>query len=208
MRYLAACAMLLGVSAHGAEIDIRAAAGGRVSLKVNGAPLSEVLDRLARQTGMKVVYDGVPPRALVRGRQVENATPAEAVADVLEGLGVSYALRLDASGAKVDTLLVLGAARSAAAPPPRPAVPPVRIPGMGGVPVAAPDDADEDAPSEQAEDPAADQRSGRGEDRELRRPGPPGTLPTSPTIPSGLIGPLMLPTPGTAATPAPTPPPQ
>ncbi len=208
MRYLAACGLLLAVSAQGAEIDVRATAGGRVSLKVNAAPLSEVLDRLARQTGMKVVYDGVPPRALVRGRQVENATPAEAVADVLEGLGVSYALRLDATGAKVDTLLILGATRSAAAPSPRPAtVPQVRIPGMGAVPLAPPDDADEDTPSEQAEEPAADQRSGRGEDRELRRPGPPGTLPTSPMIPTGPIGPLMLPTPG-PATPAPTPPPQ
>jgi hypothetical protein len=206
MRSLAAFALLLAVSAHGAEVDIRPAANGRVSLKVNAAPLSEVLDRLARLTGMKVVYDGVPPRALVRGRQVENATPAEAVADVLDGLGVSYALRLDASGAKVDTLLVLGATRSATAPPPRPAVPPVRIPGMGGVPVAAPDDSDEEAPSEQAEDPAADQRTRRGEDRELRRPGPPGTLPTSPTLPTGPIGPLMLPTPGPAS-PAPTPPP-
>ena len=68
MRYLAACGLLLAVSAPGAEIDVRATAGGRVSLKVNAAPLSEVLDRLARQTGMKVVYDGAPPRALVRGR--------------------------------------------------------------------------------------------------------------------------------------------
>jgi len=212
MRYLAACGLLLAVSAPAAEIDVRATAGGRVSLKVNAAPLSEVLDRLARQTGMKVVYDGVPPRAIVRGRQVENATPAEAVTDVLEGLGVSYALRLDATGAKVDTLLVLGATRSATAPAaPRPTVPPVRIPGMGGVPIAPPDDADEDTPSEQAEDLAADQRTGRGEDRELRRPGlpgpPPVTLPTSPTIPTGPIGPLTLPPPA-PATPAPTPPPQ
>jgi hypothetical protein len=207
MRYLAACGLLLAVSAHGAEIDVRATADGRVSLKVNAAPLSEVLDRLARQTGMKVVYDGSPPRALVRGRQVENVTPAEAVADVLEGLGVSYALRLDATGAKVDTLLVLGATRSATAPASRPAVPPVRIPGMGGIPIAPADDADEDAPSEQAEDTNPDQRGGRGEDRELRRPGPPGTLPTSPTMPTGPIGPLTFPTPG-PATPAPTPPPQ
>jgi hypothetical protein len=207
MRYLAACGLLLAVSAHGAEIDVHATAGGRVSLKVSAAPLSDVLDRLARQTGMKVVYDGAPPRALVRGRQVENVTPAEAVADVLEGLGVSYALRLDATGAKVDTLLVLGATRSATAPPPRPAVPPVRIPGMGGVPITVPDDADEDAPSEQAEDPGADQRTRRGEDREMRRPAPPATLPTSPTFPTGPIGPLTLPTPAPAS-PTPTPPPQ
>jgi len=209
MRYLAAGGLLLAVTVHGAEVDVRATAAGRVSLKVNAAPLSEVLDRLARQTGMKVVYDGVPPRALVRGREVENVTPAEAVADVLEGLGVSYALRLDATGAKVDTLLILGPARSsagaAASAAPRPSIPTVRMPGMAAVPVAPAEDAD-DEPPEQAEDPAADQRTGRGEDRELRRPGPPGTMPISPNVPTGPIGPLTMPTP--AASPPPTPPPQ
>src|SRR5262249_24771277 len=53
------------------------------------------------------------PRTVVRGRQVEDATPADALANILEGLGVSYALRLDATGAKVETLLILGAAGGA-----------------------------------------------------------------------------------------------
>jgi len=210
MRRLAACGLLLAVaSAHAGEVDVRTTAAGRVSLRVTSAPLSEVLDRLARQTGMKVVYDGAPPRALVRGRQVEDATPADAVADVLEGLGVSYALRLDATGSRVDTLLVLGAGKGATSPAPRPSVPsvpPVRLPGLANIPVTPPDDADDDVPSERAEDAPADQRPGRGEDREMRRPGPPVTMPTVPTFPVGPIGPLTIPTP--APTPQPTPPPQ
>ena len=216
MRYLAAGGVLLAVSAFAGEVDVRPTQAGRVSLSITSAPLSEVLDRLARQTGMKVVYDGPPPRALVRGRQVEDATVADAVANVLEGLGVSYALRLDATGAKVDTLLVLGAVRGASSsspssPPARPSVPPVRLPGMPGfanVPAPMPDEDADEAPSERAEDPSVDQRSGRGEDRE-RRPGPPTTMPGMPTIPAfplGPIGPLTIPTP--APSPQPPPPPQ
>jgi hypothetical protein len=207
--YLAACGLLLAASAFAGDVDIRGTAAGRVSMRVTAAPLSEVLDRLARQTGMKVVYDGPPPRAVVRGRQVEDATVADAVADVLEGLGVSYALRLDATGLKVDTLLVLGAVRasspSASSPAPRPAVPPVRLPGFGSVPVPPPDDEADDEPSERAEEPTAEQRP--GQDRE-RRPGPPTTtppMPTVPTFPIGPIGPLTMPTP--APSPQPTPPP-
>ena len=212
MRYLAACGLLLAASAFAGEVDVRGTAAGRVSLRVTAAPLSEVLDRLARQTGMKVVYDGAPPRAVVRGRQVEDATVADAVADVLEGLGVSYALRLDATGLKVDTLLVLGAVRGSSSsspsssPAPRPAVPPVRLPGFGGIPAPPPDDEADDEPSERAEEAAVDQRP--GQDRE-RRPGPPTSMPANPTMPTfpvGLIAPLTMPTP--APSPQPTPPPQ
>ena len=195
------CVLLLAASAYAGDVDVRLTEGGRVSLRVTSAPLSEVLDRLARQTGMKVVYDGAPPRAVVRSRQVEDATPADAVADVLEGLGVSYALRLDATGTKVDTLLVLGATKAASSTPaPRPAIPAVRIPGLGNIPAPPPEDSDDDVPSEHAEEPTVDQRAGRGE--EVRRPTP-TTMP-GPTLPLGPIGPLTMPTPA----PQPTPPPQ
>jgi len=211
MPYLAACGLLLAASAFAGDVDVRGTGAGRVSLRVTAAPLSDVLDRLARQTGMKVVYDGAPPRALVRGRQVEDVTVADAVADVLEGLGVGYALRLDVTGLKVDTLLVLGAAKGSsslpsASPAPRPAIPAVRLPGFGNVPAPLPDE-DADEPSERAEEPSLDQRSGRGEDRE-RRPGPPAIMPMIPTFPTGPIGPLTMPTPAPAPSPQPTPPAQ
>jgi hypothetical protein len=205
MQYLAACGLLLAAYAYAGEVDVRTTDAGRVSLRVTSAPLSEVLDRMARQTGMKVIYDGPPPRTLVRGRQVENATLIDAVVDVLEGLGVGYALRLDATGAKVQTLLVLGAVKStapstgaASSAAPRALVPPVRLPGFGNIPAPLPVDADEDVPSERSEEAMVEQRPG-----EARRPPVPTTMPTIPTFPVGPIGPLMLPTP-----PPPTPPPQ
>jgi len=213
--------LVLAATAFPDQVDLRATQAGRVSLKVGAAPLSEVLDRLARQTGMKVIYDGAPPRTVVRSRQVEDVTPAEAVADVLEGLGVSYALRLDATGAKVDTLLVLSATKSGAKPSPRPAVPPVRLPGLANLPVPPEEDPDEDVPSEPPEEAPAEARP--PQDRpDITRPmglpgqmGIPGQMPgpmgipgvTVPSLPtSPIIGPLTLPTPGPV--PSPTPPPQ
>jgi hypothetical protein len=198
--------LILATAAHSGEVDVQISGAGRVSLRVTSAPLSEILDRLARQTGMKVIYDGAPPRTVVRGRQVDNATPADAVANVLEGLGVSYALRLDATGAKVDTLLVLGATKSAAvgSPVPRPSAPAVRVPGLPMPP--QPDDADEEATVEEAEDASEDARpTGRGDaPREgPMRPGPPISMPG---LPTGPVGPLTMPTP--VPTPAPQTPPQ
>jgi hypothetical protein len=81
--------------------------GDRVSVQVQAMPASAVLDRIARATGMKVTYEGGQPRALVTVERT-NVTGQEAVLSVMEGLGLSYALMLDRSGQKVDTLLVLG----------------------------------------------------------------------------------------------------
>src|SRR5262245_57249970 len=95
-----------------AEVTVRGVAG-RVHVTANAAPLADVLDRLARQTGMKVVYEGPAPRQLVtvslRGR-----SPAEAVHDLLEGQGLNYALLGDSSGTGVQTLLMTGPAASVA----------------------------------------------------------------------------------------------
>ena len=113
MRYLAACGLLLAASAFAGEVDVRGTAAGRVSVRVTAAPLSDVLDRLARQTGMKVVYDGVPPRALVRGRQVEDVTVADAVADVLEA---PFLLAARGHGVPRRTLLYRYALPAAANP--------------------------------------------------------------------------------------------
>ena len=85
--------------------------GGLLNVEASGAPVSEVLDRLARQTGMQVVYEGAPPRLPVT-LSIARRTPAEAVFSLLEGLGLNYALRLDESGGRVLTLVMAGAAAS------------------------------------------------------------------------------------------------
>lgn len=222
MRTLAVGGLLvLAASASPEQVDLKANPSGRVSLKVTASPLSEVLDRLARQTGMKVVYDGAPPRTVVRYRQVDDVTPAEAVSNVLEGLGVSYALRLDATGTKVDTLLVLSATKSGAAPSLRPTPPAARLPGLANVPVPLDEDVEEDVPSERNDEMQGEGRPARGEDKpDITRPVPaipgmggmpvPGAMGipgiNAPALPTGAVGPLALPTPG--ALPTPSPPPQ
>jgi hypothetical protein len=97
-----------------AEVVVRVA-GGQVDLTATAAPLSEVLDRLARQTGMKVVYEGAAPRQLVT-LSLHGRTPTETVLSVFEGLGVNFALVADPGGSRVQTLMVAGTATSSSAP--------------------------------------------------------------------------------------------
>jgi hypothetical protein len=90
-----------------AEMMIRVA-GARVDLTATATPLNEILDRLARQIGMKVVYEGPAPRQPVTISQ-QGRSPAEAVLGLLEGLGLNYALVGDTTGTKVQTLILAGA---------------------------------------------------------------------------------------------------
>jgi hypothetical protein len=62
---------------------------------------------------MKVVYEGAPPRVLVNA-SIERRTAAQAVLSVLEGLGLNYAASLDATGTKVQMLMMSGAAPAGA----------------------------------------------------------------------------------------------
>ena len=220
MRALAACGLLLAATVSASDIDVRNTAGGRVSLRVGSAPLSEVLDRLARQTGMKVIYDGAPPRALVRGRHVEDVTPAEAVLNVLEGLGVGYALRFDPNGVKVDTLLVLGTAGGSGPRPAAGAPPALRPPVGPPAPSLVMEEPDEDSSAGQSPnlEELFSSRPGHEEKEEAPQMGPPtGPAPPFPGFPN--ILPAPQPAPATPApttigplfvtpTPAPSPPPQ
>jgi hypothetical protein len=110
-----------------------------VTVVATATPVSEVLDRLARQTGMKVQYEGAVPRTLVTTR-IERATAAEAVLAVLEGLGLGYALRLDPSGRRVESLLMLGSSSSSGPVVSRPTAPPPVPVSMNPEPPVMPDD--------------------------------------------------------------------
>jgi hypothetical protein len=91
-----------------AAVDVRVS-GQSVDVQASNAPLSEILERLSRQTHMKVVYDGAPPRQTV-SLDLRGRTPVEAVIAALEGQGVNYALAMDPTGTHVETLLVSGSA--------------------------------------------------------------------------------------------------
>jgi hypothetical protein len=87
-----------------ADVTVRVTAG-LVDITARTAPLREVLDCLARQSGMKVVYDGPAPRQLVTV-SVSGRSSVEAVQELLEGQGLNYALMGDAAGTGVQTLVV------------------------------------------------------------------------------------------------------
>lgn len=154
-RALAPALVLSLLAAHAAaEVKVQAR-GARVDVTATGAPLAEVLDRLGRQVGMKVLYDGPAPRQLVT-LTLHDRTPSEAVLAVLEGLGVNFALVWDESGARLQTLMITGAMTAATATgPTRPAAEPARR-TFGPPPTAEPPDAGSelDQPEEPAEMPA------------------------------------------------------
>ncbi len=79
---------------------------GRVRINARAAPLSEVLDDLARRTGMKVAYEGAPPHELVTAT-LERGTLVEALLAVFEGLDLTYVIELDATGKGVAKLVML-----------------------------------------------------------------------------------------------------
>jgi hypothetical protein len=142
---------------------------GRVSIHSRSASLAEVLARFAQATGAEVVYETARPRQLVTVA-IDGASPAEAIARLLEGQGLNYALRLDSTGTKVDLVVIsgtgtpaaasgTGTARSPAAPgafaPARVEEPPEDAGNEAEEPVV-PDAADEHEPQAQFPGPAED----------------------------------------------------
>lgn len=127
--------VVLGLLASpiGAEVIVRVAQE-RVDVTATAAPLADVLDGLARQTGMEIVYEGQPPRQKITVA-LQGRSAAEAVQGILEGQGLNYALVADPSGTRVQTLLLAGEAgrgapaASASRPLPGPARRPILPPG-------------------------------------------------------------------------------
>ena len=102
------------------------ASGGKVTVRAERMPVNQILDRLARATGMKLTYEGTQPQSLV-SIDVENVTEVAAVVRLMEGLGISYVLQTDPTGERVASLIVPGVvnggsrvATSAAPAPPEP----------------------------------------------------------------------------------------
>jgi hypothetical protein len=184
-----AAALASVLAARGADADtVIHRAGDRVDVRATAASVAEVLDRLGRETGMKVSYDGAPPRARI-SVSLTGVTPAQAVLAVLEGQGLNYVLRMDPTATRVETLLmVTGGASSAVAAPTsvsRPGLPPRMI---------EPDSAEQPEEEAPSEAPAAE------EQRKPVFPGIPGLVaPTGPAVPLTL--PLPSPAPPSAGGP-------
>jgi hypothetical protein len=114
-RFLVLTFVLLAARDLGAGVEVRVS-GDRVDVVAQNTPLFEILEGLSRQTHIKLVYEGSPPRQLV-SVDLKDRTPAEAVLAVLDGQGLAYAVALDRSGTRVQTLLMSGSN------PPAPAAP-------------------------------------------------------------------------------------
>ena len=182
-RIALTAALLLAASLGRADTEVRRS-GDKVEVHAAAAPLTEVLDRLARQTGMKVVYDGPQPRARVR-LDLPPVTPLQAVLSILEGQGLNYALRMDASGTRIETLLLVAGGASGApvpaGPAPRSDIPPRLFEREREQPEPAePDEAPAEAPL-------------RGNEPDETPKGARALMPFQ--APTGPAAPLMLPTP-------------
>jgi hypothetical protein len=188
---LAVVTVLLGASAASAEVMVRVS-GDQVAIRATATPLADVLDRLARQTGMAVVYEGPPPRQPVT-IAFDGRSPAEAVLGLLEGQGLNYALVADSTGRRVATLVLSGPAGSATltarTPGPSPAL---GHRPFSAIPRAGPDAADstfaaadeepfDDAPLAPDEPPEDAPEAGTAADAAAAQAVPPAPRGSSPT---------------------------
>ncbi len=108
LRFALALALSLVAARSQSDIDV-ALRDNRVVIRAAGAPLAEVLSRFAEATGTEVVYEAARPRQLV-SVVIEAGSAAEAIAQLLEGQGLNYALRLDPTGKNVEMLVITGIA--------------------------------------------------------------------------------------------------
>jgi hypothetical protein len=181
-----------------AEVSVRvvpanAAGPAQVELTARAAPLGEVLDRLARQVGMKVVYEGGgAPRQLVT-LSLQGRTPAETVLALLEGQGLNFALQADTTGAGVQTLLVTGTAPStgtaSSSGRSAPAVRRPNVPPPGSGPDAIEAEEEEPVEDEPFDQPAPEPQPGTPEGMPAGLPGQAG--PTTQADPTGIPVPGM-----------------
>jgi hypothetical protein len=118
---LAVIALLAAAPDLRAAVEVVVSPENRVDVQATNAPLSEILDGMARQLKIKIVYEGPPPRQLLTV-DLKDRTPAEAFLAIVEGQGLAYAFVMDRSGTKVESLLMAGGnnAPNPAAGPPRP----------------------------------------------------------------------------------------
>ena len=167
-----------------AAVEIRVS-GEHVDIQATNAPLADILDGLSRQTPMKIVYEGPPPRQLL-SVDLKGRTPAEAVLAILEGQGLSFTVALDPSGTKVQTLLMAGGNNAPSAAPPRTPLRPER-PAREPIRESVVEEPVEDVTEE-------------GEEQEVPpdtgRPTPPQAKPSEPPSPSSPG--VFLPIPGAA----------
>jgi O-antigen ligase len=162
--------------ACGPGVTLDRTADGRLDLSARAAPLADILRCLVERTGLRVEYEGAPPRQRV-SVALRGDSLAATLESRLEGLGVNYLLSRDPSGTAVDRLIVFGSSRAAepsggGGPRSSPAgAPPIAAPGMPTAPL--PDDESQPLDSPPGASPGAFPAF----------PGPPGSEPSAAPVP-------------------------
>jgi hypothetical protein len=99
--------------------------GERVDIHADNTPLVQILNGVAWEAKMKIVYDAPPPQDPVTVN-IQNATLSDAISDLLRGHGLIYVAKMDAAGTRVDTLVLTNGnpgevpISASEAPPPEP----------------------------------------------------------------------------------------
>jgi hypothetical protein len=152
-----------------AQVELRLD-GARLHLRASGAPLADVLDRVAAATGMSVRYERGRPREPVTA-DLRDVGQVEALRSLLEGAGAEYLLTTDPPGTRVLTLVVdLPEGPPAGAPPPAP------FEEAFGIAVQAEAPVEDDGP--EPDEPPAGSWEGA-------TPPPPSSAPAAPSPPKG-----------------------
>jgi hypothetical protein len=123
---LTAAFSLLARTGQPAPISIQIR-GERIDIQADNTPLVQILNGVAWEAKMKIVYDAPPPQDPVTVN-IKNATLSQAITDLLHGHGLIYVAKMDASGSRVDTLVLTSGNPGelhieGEAPPPEPEVP-------------------------------------------------------------------------------------
>ena len=97
--------------ACGPGVTLDRTADGRLDLSARAVPLADVLRCLVEHAGLRVEYDGPPPRQLV-SVALHGDLLAGTLESLLEGLGLNYLLVRDPSDTAVERLIVFGSSRA------------------------------------------------------------------------------------------------
>jgi hypothetical protein len=100
--------------ACGPGVTLDRTADGRLDLSAHAVPLADVLRCLVERAGLRLEYDGPPPRQRV-SVALRGDSLAGTLESLLEGLGVNYLLGRDPSGTAIERLIVFGASRASEA---------------------------------------------------------------------------------------------
>jgi hypothetical protein len=84
------------------QIQIR---GERIDIQADNTPLVQILNGVAWEAKMKIIYDAPPPLDPVTVN-IKDATLSQAITDLLHGHGLIYVAKMDAAGTRVETLVL------------------------------------------------------------------------------------------------------